>query len=338
MSPSDAHTDAIRPLALRGLTLASNLVMAPLAGVSNLPFRLIAREAGAALAFTETVSAKGLVNGGRKTWRLLETSPREAPVAFQLFGSEPEVLGEASRRLADSGAVWLDLNAGCPVKKFIRNGAGSALLCDLPRAGAVLRAMRRAFPGILSVKMRAGWDADRIFAPELARIAAAEGVELISVHGRTRAQQYTGRSDRGVIRRVVEAVPGIPVLANGDVARPADAFEVLRETGAAGVMIGRGAIGNPWIFAQILALARGSEARRPTAEERFATVERHVALMERCYPDRAALGANLKKYVSAYSKGLPGAAAFRQAALVSHDAEAILSLTREYFSTLAKAA
>jgi len=338
MSPSDAHADAIRPLALRGLTLASNLVMAPLAGVSNLPFRLIAREAGAALAFTETVSAKGLVNGGRKTWRLLETSPREAPVAFQLFGSEPEVLGEASRRLADSGAVWLDLNAGCPVKKFIRNGAGSALFCDLPRAGAVLRAMRRAFPGILSVKMRAGWDADRIFAPELARIAAAEGVELISVHGRTRAQQYTGRADRGVIRRVVEAVPGIPVLANGDVARPADAFEVLRETGAAGVMIGRGAIGNPWIFAQILALAGGSEARRPTAEERFATVERHVALMERCYADRVALGANLKKYVSAYSKGLPGAASFRQAALVSDDAEAILSLTRAFFSGRARAA
>jgi nifR3 family TIM-barrel protein len=338
VTQSPDRAAAIRPIALRGLTLANNLVMAPLAGVSNLPFRLIAREAGAALAFTETVSAKGLTHGGRKTWSLLETSPREAPVAFQLFGAEPGILGEACRRLADTGAVWLDLNVGCPVKKFIRNGAGSALLCDLPRAAAVIRAMRSAFPGILSVKMRAGWDASSVNAPELARIAVAEGAELLSVHGRTRAQQYTGRADRGVIRRVVEAVPGTPVLANGDVVRPEEAFEMLRETGAAGVMIGRGAIGNPWIFAQIQDLARGAPARPPSAEERLATVERHVALMERCFPDRRALGANLKKYVSAYSKGLPGSAAFRQAALESDDPERILGLTREFFAGPAKAA
>jgi len=328
----------IHPIPLRGLTLASNLVMAPLAGVSNLPFRLIAREAGAALAFTETVSAKGLVNGGRKTWSLLETSPREAPIAFQLFGGEPEVLGEACRRLADKGAVWIDLNVGCPVKKFIRNGAGSALLCDLPRAAAAIRAMRRGFPGILSVKMRAGWDAVSINAPELARIAVAEGAELLSVHGRTRAQQYTGCADRGVIRRVVEAVPGTPVLGNGDVARPEDALAMLRETGAAGVMIGRGAIGNPWIFAQIQDLARGAAAREPGAAEKLATVERHVSLMERCCPDRRSLGANLKKYVTAYSKGLPGSAAFRQAALESDDADRILALTRNFFADRARAA
>jgi nifR3 family TIM-barrel protein len=338
LDPCPDRAAAIRPIALRGLTLANNLVMAPLAGVSNLPFRLIAREAGAALAFTETVSAKGLANGGRKTWSLLESSPREAPVAFQLFGGEPEVLGEACRRLADTGAVWIDLNVGCPVKKFIRNGAGSALLCDLPRAGDVIRAMRRAFPGVLSVKMRAGWDAGTVNAPELARIAVAEGAELLSVHGRTRAQQYTGRADRGVIRRVVEAAPGIPVLANGDVARPEDAFEMLRETGAAGVMIGRGAIGNPWIFEQILCLARGGAARAPAARERLATVERHVSLLERSFPDRRALGANLKKYVSAYSKGLPGSAAFRQAALESEEADRILELTRDYFAGLASAA
>jgi nifR3 family TIM-barrel protein len=329
---------AIRPIVLRELTLANNLVMAPLAGVSNLPFRLIAREAGASLAFTETVSGKGLVNGGRKTWSLLETSPREAPVAFQLFGAEPEILGEACRQLADRDAVWIDLNCGCPVKKFIKNGAGSALLRDLPRAAAAIRAMRRAFPGILSVKMRSGWDAATRNAPELARIAVAEGAELLSVHGRTRAQQYTGRADRDVIRRVVEAVPGTPVLANGDVVRAVDAFELLRETGAAGVMIGRGAIGNPWIFAQILDLARGAAPCPPSADERLATVLRHVALMERCTADRRALGANLKKYVSAYSKGLPGSAAFRQAALESDDTEQILALTHEFFADRARAA
>jgi nifR3 family TIM-barrel protein len=338
LDQSSHRADAIRPIHLRRLTLENNLVMAPLAGVSNLPFRLIAREAGAALAFTETVSARGLVSGGRKTWRLLETTPREAPVAFQLFGADPQTLADACRRLEDEGAVWVDLNMGCPVKKFIRNGAGSALLRELPRAAAIVRAMRASFSGTLSLKMRTGWDADAITAPEMARIAVAEGVELVSIHGRTRAQHYSGRADRSVIRRVVEAARGAPVLANGDVTEPEHVFEMLRETGAAGVMIGRGAMGNPWIFQAALALARTGRARRPSPAERLATVERHVSLMERSYPDRHTLGANLKKYVAAYSKGLPGSAAFRQAALESGDPDAILALTRDFFAGLAEAA
>ncbi len=329
---------AIRPIVLRRLTLENNLVMAPMAGVSNLPFRLIARQAGAALVFSETVSAKGLVRGGRKSRRLLETSPREAPVAFQLFGAEPEVLGEACRLLEDEGVAWIDLNVGCPVKKFIRNCAGSALLRDLPRAARIVREMRLAFSGTLSVKMRTGWDERSINAPEFARIAVAEGAELLSVHGRTRAQQYTGRADRDTIRSVVEAVAGTPVLANGDIVEPQQAFDMLRETGAAGVMIGRGAMGNPWIFEQALALAHCGSLRRPTPAERLAVVERHVSLMARSFPDRVSLGHNLKKYVAAYSKGLPGSAAFRQQALVSDDADAVIDLTRRFFAGLPRAA
>jgi nifR3 family TIM-barrel protein len=328
----------IRPIELRSHRLDNNLVLAPMAGVSNLPFRLIAREAGAALAFTETVSAKALVMGGRRTWRMLRTSPREAPVAFQLFGSDPEILGEACRRLEGEGAVWIDLNAGCPVKKFIKNRAGSALLRDLARGAAIVRAMRRNFSGTISVKMRSGWDADSINAPEFARIAVDEGAELISVHGRTRAQQYTGKASREVIRRVVAAVPDTPVLANGDVTRPEDVFDILRDTGAAGVMIGRGALGNPWIFEQTLTLARHGTPRRPTPEQRLATIERHVSLMQNTFEDRHTLAANLKKYVAAYSKGLPGSAAFRQAALDSSDLDRILELTRGYFAALPRAA
>lgn len=329
---------ALHPIELRLLALENNLVMAPMAGVSNLPFRLIAREAGAALAFSETVSAKGLVRGGRKTWRLLRTSPREAPVAFQLFGSDPGVLAEACRRLEDEGAVWIDLNVGCPVKKFIKNCAGSALLRDLPRAARIVHAMRRSFSGILSVKMRTGWDAQSVVAPELARIAALEGAELLSVHGRTRAQQYAGRADRRIIRQVVEAAAGTPVLANGDIVTPEDVFDVLRATGAAGVMIGRGAMGNPWIFEQALALGRGASPRRPSADERWATVERHVELMEQTFEDRFALAANVKKYVAAYSKGLPDSAHFRQTALEATSLEALLDLTREFFATQKRAA
>ncbi len=332
MSDPRSLATAVAPIVLRGVTLASNLVLAPMAGVSNLPFRLIAREAGAALCFTETVSAKGLVLGGAKTWRLLRTSPREAPVAFQLFGSEPDVLGEAARRLAGEGAAWIDLNVGCPVKKFIRNCAGSALLRDLPRAAAIVRAMRAGFPGIVSVKMRTGWDDASIVAPEFARIAAAEGAELLSVHGRTRAQQYTGRAQRGIIRDVVEAVPGTPVLANGDIMTPQDVFDMLRDTGAAGVMIGRGALGNPWIFEQALSLASSGAARRPSREERLATIERHVSLMASAYDDRHALASNLKKYVTAYAKGLHGSAAFRERVLHAGDADTMVDLAREFFA------
>ena len=334
----DEPVTPIRPIELRSRRLDNNLVLAPMAGVSNLPFRLIAREAGAALTFTETVSAKALVMGGRRTWRMLRTSPREAPVAFQLFGSDPEILGEACRRLEGEGAVWIDLNAGCPVKKFIKNHAGSALLRDPARGAAIVRAMRRSFSGTISVKMRSGWDADSINAPEFARIAVDEGAELISVHGRTRAQQYTGKASRDVIRRVVEAVPDTPVLANGDVTRPEDVFDILRETGAAGVMIGRGALGNPWIFEQTLTLARHGTPRRPTPEQRLATIERHVSLMQDSFDDRHTLAANLKKYVAAYSKGLPGSGAFRKAALDSSDLDRILELTRSYFAALPRAA
>jgi len=333
-----ANRDAIHPIELRHHTLANNLVLAPMAGVSNLPFRLIAVEAGAALVFTETVSAKGLVMGGQKTWRLLRTTPRESPCAFQLFGSEPQVLGEACRRLEGEGAVWIDLNVGCPVKKFIRNGAGSALLRELPRAASIVRSMRRSFSGTLSVKMRTGWDAHSINAPEFAHIAAEEGAELLTVHGRTRAQLYQGAADRSVIRRVVEAVPGTPVLANGDVVSSDDAFEMLRDTGAAGLMIGRGALGNPWIFEQVLAAAAGAAPRPPSPEQRRATIERHVSLMEACFDDSRALAASLKKYLAAYSKGLPGSSAFRQAALESEALEPLLELAREFFGGLERAA
>ena len=329
---------AIRPLPVGGRTLANNLVVAPMAGVSNLPFRLIAREAGAALAFTETVSAKGLVSGGAKTRRLLRTSPREAPVAFQLFGSDPAVLGEACRMLGDEGAAWIDLNMGCPVKKFIKNGAGSALLREPVKAAAIVRAMRAAFSGTLSVKVRTGWDARSLNAPEVARVAVAEGAELVSVHGRTRAQQYTGTADRETIRRVVEAVPEVPVLANGDITRPADVVSMLCDTGAAGVMIGRGAMGNPWIFDETLALACGTAWARPTIDERRATLHRHVTLMEGCFDDRRALANNLKKYVTAYAKGMPGSARFRQQVVEANEVDAILAATDRFFAARAAAA
>ncbi len=321
----------VRSLRVGPETLERNLVLAPMAGVTNLPFRLIAREAGAGLVFTETVSARGLVQRGPKSWRLVESAPKEQPLAYQVFGSDPEILAEATRMLVERGARFVDLNCGCPVKKFISNGAGSALLRDPTGVGRILAAMRRALPGgVLSVKLRLGWDAASINAPEVARVAEAEGVDFVSVHGRTRAQQYAGRADRTRIRDVVAAVR-VPVFANGDVCEPADALELFAETGAAGVMIGRGALANPWIFGEIEALARGVPVAEPTREQRARLVERHLALMLEYAGDDRSCVHMLKKYLSAWSTGLPGAGDFRDRVNRCHELSRVLADARAFF-------
>lgn len=311
--------------------LESNLVLAPMAGVTNLPFRLIARRFGAALVFTETVSARGLVSRGAKSWRLVETAPAESPLAYQIFGSNAEALGEATRMLADRGAHWIDLNLGCPVRKFIRNGAGSALLRVPSAVAPLIRSMRRALPrGVISVKVRTGWDSTSITAPEVARIAEAEGADLLSVHGRTRAQQYSGSADRGRIAEVVSGV-AIPVLANGDITRASDALDMLRETGAAGVMIGRGALDNPWIFGQILELAAGRPLPVPSREDRAELVERHLILIRGYCPDERRAVHMLKKYLSAWSTGLVGGGAFRSRIHRASEFDAVVRDAREFF-------
>jgi nifR3 family TIM-barrel protein len=321
----------VRPLQVGPEWLACNLVLAPMAGVTNLPFRLIAKQAGAGLVFTETVSARGLINSGARTWQLVESSPVERPLAYQLFGKDPEVLAEATRRLVDRGARFIDLNLGCPVKKFIRNGAGSALLREPARVASIVAAMRAALPdGALSVKLRLGWDADSITAPEVARVSEAEGVDFVSVHGRTRSQQYRGVADRARIREVVEAV-SIPVFANGDVVRAEQVIEMLVETGAAGVMIGRGAMRNPWIFAQAAELSAGRRAPQPSSRERAELVERHLGIMVDYYDDERFCVHMVKKYLCAYSTGIPGGGSFRERVNRATQLERVLRDAEQFF-------
>ncbi len=325
----------LRPLEFRGHRLERNLILAPMAGVTNLPFRLIAREAGAALVFTETVSAKGLVNGGPKSWRLVDSSPQEAPIAYQLFGRDIDALAEATKQLVDRGAVFIDLNLGCPVKKFIRNGAGSALMKEPEQVAPIVSAMRRAIPnGVLSVKMRLGWNLEQITAPEVARVSEAEGADFVSVHGRTRSQFYSGHADHKRIREVVEAVR-IPVFANGDITEAQHAIDMLNDTGAAGVMIGRGAMGNPWIFSQIVELAEGRPIPRPSPDERLALVHRHVDSMIRYFDDPRSTVHMLKKYLCAYSTGIPGASDFRDRINRSTDLEWVVDHADEFFRSAA---
>jgi len=323
---------ALPTLDVRGERLVSPLAFAPLSGVSDLPARLLAHEAGAGLVFTETLNARALVEGRPGALRRLRTDPAEGRLAVQLFGAEPHYLGEAAARLADAGFTWLDLNLGCPVKKFLRAGAGAALLRAPDRLAPLFAALRERFAGTVSVKLRLGWDAAHGVAPEVTRLAAAEGLDLATIHGRTRAQQYRGHADRDAIAAAVESADDLPVLANGDVRTPEDVFAMLRDTGAAGVMIGRAAVGNPWIFAQTRALAAAGHADAPSRRIRLDTLERHVAWIASCTDDPGARNTQIRRYVAAYSKGLPGSSRFRAAALAEPDPDRMVRMARTFLS------
>lgn len=300
----------VPPLVIGGVPFPNPLALAPLSGITNLPFRRIAKEHGAGMVVSELVSSNGLVVASRRTLRYLLTHPDERPIVMQIFGDDPDCMARAARIARDAGADVIDLNIGCPVRKVVRRGAGCALMRDLPRAARLVRAVVGAVEVPVTVKIRAGWSAAEVNAPDFAAMAEAEGVRAVTVHGRTREQLFQGRADRDVIRRTVEAV-SIPVIGNGDVASPEDAAAMLDETGCAGVMIGRAAQGNPWIFRDILATWRtGRRPPPPTPGERRAVIDRHLALyVEQVGEERAVR--EMRKHVCWYTKGLKDGARFR---------------------------
>ncbi|MBI2492167.1 MAG: tRNA dihydrouridine synthase DusB [Candidatus Rokubacteria bacterium] len=278
-----------------------DLRLAPMAAVTNAPFRLVARECGGGLLTSEEIDARALVAGSARTLELARYLPGERPIALQLLGADPDVLAEAARRLEALGADAVDLNMGCPVAKIVAKGQGAALMRDPFHAALVLRAMRKAVGVPLTVKIRGGWDDRTLNAVEIARVAEAEGVDAITVHPRTRSQQFAGAAPWEIIAAVVAAVR-VPVTGNGDVRSVAGARAMVAATGCAAVMIGRGALGAPWIFG-------GGEVSR---EEKARIVRRHCALIETYLPPRTAL-VQLKKHLAWYCHGLPGAAATREA-------------------------
>ncbi|MGE5550097.1 MAG: tRNA dihydrouridine synthase DusB [Bacteroidota bacterium] len=315
-------------LRIGSVSIPNRLVLAPMAGVTDLPFRLICKDYGAGLVYGEMISDQALLHGNRRTEPLLRIDPAERPVALQLFGRDPETLGRAARVLAAHGPDLIDLNFGCPVPKVVRNGAGAALLRDLPRAAAIVRAVVEAADRPVTVKMRAGWDAENLVAPELAALCAEAGAAAVMVHARTREQFYTGRADWGVIRAVKEAVR-IPVIGNGDVRTPDDAGRMLAETGCDGVAIGQGALGNPWIFAQAGLLLAGSGWEPPTIEERFAVIRRHLQA-EREYIGEERGVKEMRKHLAWYLRGLPGAAHFRAELAILPNLELVLKTLDDY--------
>lgn len=283
-----------------------------MAGITDLPFRIICRELGAGLVYSEMVSAEALIRDSKRTLAMLATDPREKPVAFQLFGSKPESMEAAARILSAIETDILDINMGCPVPKVLKSGSGSALLKDLGLARKIMDAVVRASVKPVTVKIRTGWDARSIVAMDFARAAEDAGVAAITVHGRTRAQGFSGVADWSAIKAVKEAV-GIPVIGNGDVRTGTDAKRMLEETGCDGVMIGRAIQGNPWLFREARALlATGERLPRPDVAERRTMMLRHLHDVVALLGERIGVR-ELRKHLCWYAKGLPGGGEFREA-------------------------
>ncbi len=326
-------------MAERGMDLAriladNPLVLAPMAGWTDLAFRLLTKPYGAALVYTEMVSAEGLIRGDAKTWALIRSHPAEAPVVVQIFGPDPERMARAAALVAQSGVSALDLNMGCPVPKVVKQGAGSALMRDLDRAEDIMRRVKAAVDIPVLAKIRSGWSASKgVTAVELARRAEAVGLAGLAVHPRFARQGFTGRADWEVIGRVAEAVR-MPVIGSGDVTEPAQAAEMLA-LGAAGVMIGRAAVGQPWFFSQARDALAGRERREVSLDERRATIKRHLALLVH-YQGRRQAWLKFKGLSGAYLRGLPGARHIRRAVHVSADLDDMMELLDRYFDAVSE--
>ncbi len=307
--------------------------MAPMAGITDLGFRTIVREFGAALCFTEMISAAGLTRGTVKSYRYLETAPHDRPLGIQLFGSDPAILADGAKIAAEAQADLIDINMGCPAKKVLKNGAGAALMKDPHRVAEIVKKVRGAIVMPLTVKIRSGWRENKINAVEIAHIAEDCGADALILHPRTVNQGFSGLSDWNLIGEVKNRLQ-IPVIGSGDIRVPDDAARMLDQTCCDGVMVGRGALGNPWIFKFIVDhLKHEREREMPSPRERQKVIERHLEMTIALYGEILGIK-NFRKHLLWYTKGLRGSSQFRQSAVHIREKEDLLESVNRYVQSL----